>query len=77
MHGLKVYRYNDLRCAVSCALLTVAVLAIASPLSAQTQQVPLDRGWRFRAVASADHPETKTITEPEPGTIHYQLKPRP
>jgi excinuclease ABC subunit C len=27
--------------------------------------------------ASSNHPDTPSLTEPEPGTVHYQLKPRP
>jgi beta-mannosidase len=74
MRDLAVRRYNDLRCAVSRALLTAAVLAIASPLSAQTQQMPLDRGWRFRAVASTEHPETTAWHEATvPGVVQTDL----
>src|ERR1035437_7498711 len=49
-------QWNDAWNAARCALL---FLIAATPLAAQMQQLPLDHGWRFRAVSSLGHPEAR------------------
>jgi beta-mannosidase len=52
-------------------------------MTAQMQQVPLDHDWRFRAVASTDHPETlawRPATVPgsaQTDLLHAHLIPEP
>ncbi len=74
MRSLISSRHIVLRHAASCAVLTLFTLAATSPLAAQVQQLSLDHGWRFRAVASADHPEATAWHEATvPGVVQTDL----
>jgi beta-mannosidase len=74
MRGLTRSRYNALRAVATRSLLALFTLAATTPLSAQIRQLPLDRGWRFRAVASSNHPEATAWHDATvPGVVQTDL----
>lgn len=57
MHAPAPSGCNNLRILTLRALLTLFALSAPAQLTAQLQTIPLDRAWRFRAIASPDHPD--------------------